>query len=252
MNRFNLGLLDETECPQSDQCISSQENELAVQDFASSTTLAFEHSVFLPSHFESRYQYPVLIWLHPAGADEHQLVDVLPAVSERNFIGASLRGSGISDDGFHWPQTSDAIETVSNQVTELMEWIEWRFQINRDRVFVAGAGCGGTMAFRLAFRQPGLFSGAGSFNGCLPDSQNPLDNLCQCRNVPVFWVHTRESECLPESRLCCQLKLLHIAGFDVTLRQYPGGDELSGQLFSDFNTWMMEQIAAQSGSGIVL
>jgi predicted esterase len=108
------------------------------------------------------------------------------------------------------------------------------------------------MAYRMAFQMAGEFCGVGSFNGSLPVNLSPLVNLRHCRNVPVYWAHGRDSAVLTESSLCRQLRLLHVGGFDVTLRQYPCGDELVGQVFSDFNSWMMEQIATRSDSSIVL
>ncbi len=252
MNRIKLGLLAGSEHPQVDSWSNDPGNECLTGEPLLPPLLSFEHSVFLPAHFESRYCYPVLFWLHDRGADHDQLVSVMPDVSPRNFIGVSIRGSCREAGGFGWKQSPVAIESVTNQVLELLDHVGSRYRINPDRIFVAGAGCGGTMAFRLAFHLPQLFCGVTSFNGGLPENLIPLVNLRSCRRVPVFWVHGRDSDDLTESRLCMQLKLLHIAGFDVTLRQYPGGNPLVRQPFSDLNTWMMEQIATQADSGIIL
>lgn len=252
MNRFFPGLLADSEHLQGDGPSGNQEHLHAQHELATASGLTFEHSVFLPAHFESRHAYPLLIWLHSAGGDEDQAAEVLPAISQRNYMGAGLRGNGLAEAGFCWKQTATAIETATNQVVDLIDWLENRFTINPERIFVAGAGCGGTMAFRLAFRMPHLFAGAASFNGAVPDSENPLDNLRDCRMIPLFWMQNRQSKILPEPELCGQLKLLHIAGFDVTLRQYPGVDELAEPPLADFNTWVMEQLASQPDSGIVL
>ena len=94
------------------------------------------------------------------------------------------------------------------------------------------------MAFRLAFTNPEWFAGVASFGGSLPANLTPLSNWLQCRDLPVFWAQGRHSTRFPESNLCRQLRLLHIAGFDVTLRQYPAGNETSANAYDDFNRWI--------------
>lgn len=252
MNRIKLGMLAETGHPQVDPWNNQPENEPSLQQLISPSPLPFEHSVFLPTHFESRYHYPLVFWLHDQSADHGQMADVMPDISERNFVGVSIRGNRRCGSGYGWQQTESAIESTTHQVLETIEHLAQRFQINHERIFVAGAGGGGTMAFRLAFHHPQLFCGVGSFNGGLPENLIPLVNLRSCRRVPVFWVHGRTSDDLPESTMCRQLKLLHVGGFDVTLRQYPGDNLLQHQPLGDFNTWMMEQIANQPDSSIIL
>ena len=252
MNRIKLGLLTGSQNPQIDHSKPSLPADSPSQELITPPALSFEYSLFLPAHFESRYHYPLVMWLHDRTGDQQQLTDVMTGISERNYMGIALRGLDCSTTGDCWDQSPTAIEAVSNQIQQSIDLLDSSYRINRNRIFIAGAGCGGTMAFRLAFDMPHLFCGVASFNGGLPDTQRPLLNLRACRQVPVFWVHGRQSCELSEPGLCSQLKLLHVAGFDVTLRQYPCGDQLPRQPFGDFNTWMMEQMAAQPDSGIVL
>jgi len=46
------------------------------------------------------------------------------------------------------------------------------------------------------------------------------------------------------------LRLLHSAGMSVTLRVYPGGDELSPQMLADVDRWIIEQITNPQPSGV--
>ncbi len=215
-------------------------------------------SLFLPVHYQSRYAYPVLIWLHPPGGSEKHLETVMPQISERNFVGVSIAGSqpisaGEPHEatGFDWQPTADATERLVNQIAFLLQSLSRRFHIHSSRVFLAGLGSGGTMAYRAAFMRPEWFAGVASLNGGLPAGEQPLFNWRNCRSVPVFWAHGRRSRRFPEARLCHQLRLLHVAGFDVTLRQYPAVDELPGQVFGDLNRWMMGELA-KMGTNVVV
>ena len=51
--------------------------------------------------------------------------------------------------------------------------------------------------------------------------------------------------------VCQALRLLHIAGMTVTLRQYPSGDALSDSMLSDVDQWMMEVMAEQQQASII-
>jgi phospholipase/carboxylesterase len=40
------------------------------------------------------------------------------------------------------------------------------------------------------------------------------------------------------------LRLLHVAGCTVALRQYPGGDNLTSNMLSDLDRWVMELVCS--------
>lgn len=50
------------------------------------------YSVFAPLHYEAKYPYPLIIWLHNEGTDERQLMRIMPLVSIRNYVAAAPRG----------------------------------------------------------------------------------------------------------------------------------------------------------------
>jgi phospholipase/carboxylesterase len=54
----------------------------------------------------------------------------------------------------------------------------------------------------------------------------------------------RGSAGFDESDLCDQLKLLHVAGQDVELRQYPGTTEMPAKVLADVNRWIMNKISS--------
>jgi phospholipase/carboxylesterase len=200
--------------------------------------------LFAPLHYEPGYAYPLLVWLHSSGDDPRQLLRVMPEISLRNYVAVAPQArEGDLAGGFLWRQTPDGIDAACRDVAAAVDQARARMNVAVDRIWLAGLGGGGTMAFRVAFRLHEIFAGVLSFNGALPDGQAPLGQWRGCRRLPVFWAHQRHSIELGEERLCRQLKLLHIAGFDVQLRQYPGGDGLPcSTTWADANRWMMGQI----------
>jgi phospholipase/carboxylesterase len=202
-----------------------------------------DRAVFVPLHYEANYAYPLIVWLHDNGEDEHHLADRMFEISMRNYVGVAPRAPERDwDKGFCWPQTPRYIQHSFNATLNAIDEATGRFSINSERIYLAGHGAGGSMAFRLAFMRPDIFAGVISLNGQVPEDFSPLAQIKACRDLSIFWAHGRKSCEFSENRLCEQLRLLHVAGFSVTLRQYPCGDEMMPQAMRDINVWIMDAI----------
>ncbi len=207
-----------------------------------------EISVCVPLHYESNYAYPLIVWLHSDGDDCVQLQRIMPDVSLRNYVGIAPQStSGNRSKGYYWAQDRQSVDSAHDSVMAAIDHASYKFNIDSSRIFLAGYGTGGTMAFRVAFQRPELFGGVVSLNGSLPQGRNPLSRLAACRNLPVFWAHCRGSAGFDQEDLCEQLKLLHVGGFSVTVRQYPCGDRLLPNILGDANYWIMEQFESTVG-----
>ncbi len=206
-------------------------------------------SYFAPEGYESNYAYPLLVWLHSAGGDERQLARVMPLVSTRNYVGLGVRGPVAGERrGYAWPQTAESIDAANQQVAEAIARASERFNIHSGRIFLAGYQSGGTMAYRIALRNPERFAGAVSFGGPFPEGQMPLIRLAQIRKFPLLLSHCRDSQTYPIDRVCQELKLFHAAAMCVTLRQYPCDDEMTTQMLTDLDRWLMEQVTGVAGA----
>ena len=202
-----------------------------------------DFSLFVPMHYEKNYSYPLVVWMHSDGESSSEVHRVLPQASMRNFVGVAPQSPvGNFEAGFYWEREPDTIDMAHDSILAAIDSAAMRFNIASHRIFIAGAGSGGTMAFRIALERPDLFAGVISINGPIPSGQKPLGQWSECREIPVFWAHSRQSEEFAQDTLCQQLRLLHIAGFSVTLRQYPCDGCLKPKTLSDMNKWIMETI----------
>ncbi len=118
-----------------------------------------------------------------------------------------------------------------------------KFNIAPGRIFLAGYDCGGTMAYRVALRNPRIFSGVLSCGGAFPQGHAPLAQLDQIRRMSVFVACNRAAQRYRTTAVCEDLRLLHAAGMSIVLREYPGDDGLTPQMLADMDRWIMEQIA---------
>lgn len=200
------------------------------------------HTLFVPMHYEPNYAYPLLIWLHGPGDDERQLQRVMPLISLRNYlaVGPRAQGSGRERRGFEWAQDERGINKAETAVFDCMDIVSDRYNVAPHRVFLAGYGVGGTMAFRLGLRHPERFAGVLSLGGEFPSGHMPLARLACVRKLPLFIAQGRDAQRYPIERSCAELRLFHTAGMSVNVRQYPCGDELTTNMLSDMDRWMME------------
>ncbi len=202
-----------------------------------------EFSLFVPMHYEKNYAYPLIVWLHADGEKSDQVNQVVPQVSIRNYVGIAPQGPvGNFEAGYFWEQEPDTIDMAHDSIMAAVDHASMRFNIASHRIFIAGQGAGGTMAFRIALERPEIFAGVISIDGPMPSDEKPLGLWSRCREIPVFWAHNRKSKDFCQKQLCEQLRLLHIAGFGVTLRQYPSDSCFGTKTLSDMNKWIMEMI----------
>ena len=178
----------------------------------------------------------------------------LPLVSMRNYVGVAPRGT-VSQGGRRAgrsPATWDpgvshlvpGFERVKAAVSRACD----RCNIAHHRVFRAGYDRGGTMALRLAFSFPRLFAGVLSICGAVPHGGAPLARLQEARRVPVFLACAKDSRQYPQERVCRDLRLLHAAGMEVSLRQYSCDHKLTTRMLSDTDHWMMDLVTRDSSA----
>ena len=217
------------------------------------------YSFFVPLHYEPNYAYPLIVWLHSEGDCERQLSRVMPQISMRNYTAVAPRGTlqlparEIGDEAsrFTWRQTQAEIDRACHRVLEAVDLAQRRFRVHTDRIFLAGAGCGGTMALRAALRTPERFRGVLSLGGGFPNGLAPLARLPAARQLPLFLAMGRQCQNYPQSAVCSDLRLAHTAGLNVTLRQYPGTDELQEIMLADMDRWAMDLLASDREASVV-
>lgn len=226
------------------------------------STVTYPHYIFSPVHYEKGYAYPLIVWLHGSGADETQLLRVMPKINLRNYVAVAPRGltwnesndfrpirdikssKGVKTIGstYDWPESSGAIDKAEQRIFESIERAKERYNVNPQRVFLVGFDVGGTMAFRMAMQYPNYFGGVVSLGGQFPEKNSVLLRWNKIREFPVFLSVGAQSATFTPEKLGQQLRLFHTAGMSVTIRQYNTGQELTSKMLEDVNRWIMERL----------
>lgn len=207
------------------------------------------YATFAPMHYEPGYAYPLLVWLHSSPGDEHELRQVMPLVSMRNYVGIAPRGTYAErrmTNAYGWRQSPGDIEQAEARIEHCIDLAHERYNIHPDRIFLVGHGSGGTMALRVAWNKPEKYCGVATIGGPMPGQLCPFRYVKQIRRLPCLLAMSRHSRDYPDERVCGDLRLLHSAGCTVALRQYPGGDELTTMMLADLDRWLMEFVCGGS------
>jgi len=217
--------------------------------------------LFRPLHYEPRYEYPLLVWLHDCGEDERILRRVMPEISMRNFAGVAPRGvaaattkwlaAAPSAQGFDWPESREARALASQRVDACLAMAARTVSFRRDRVFLGGCGAGGTLALELAFAAPDRFAGVASVEGSVPKGRPWLSRLADARGLPVLLAagSQRQSPAgleMPPAALAHEFladqRLLFAAGARLTV--FEACESEPSAPFAEINRWIMRLIGA--------
>ena len=219
------------------------------------TRLAHPHILFAPMHYEPKYTYPLLVWLHGTGGDERQLMRIMPIISMRNYVAVAPRGllaeqsvcpptldlsvSAIlhrPKEQYGWLLSPDNLTTIEQRIFDCIAVAQERCNIASHRVFIAGFGTGGTAALRLATLYPEHFSGAASFGGEIPPGNRIFPSWQMTQPLSVLLGVDKSAP----DHTCHMMELFYTAGLTADVREYPDTKSLTPAMLQDLNRWMMQ------------
>jgi phospholipase/carboxylesterase len=192
--------------------------------------------VYLPTDYQPKYAYPLVVLFHADGACEEQAARLVPLLSRRNYVALCLRGPvrlGLRADGrpaFGWAAAADrgAKAALAHAAT--------RFHIHPDRVFLVGVGEGAAAAYRCGLALRACVTGVVALNGALPPGRVPANTL------RVLIGHGTATPLAHPARLTA-------AGATVRVNRYLSSQRVHADMLRDANRWIMAQIADKAAAG---
>ena len=186
-------------------------------------------NVFLPMGYEAGYSYPLIVWLDDPRGRRFDLGRVMQRVSLRNCVAVC-------------PAREDRAIDREEAVWQAIDRLRERVSIHPGRIFLAGQGEGGTEAFRIACRHAADFAGVISLGGQFPHGEALFSRLSAIRQLPMLLCCRREAPDAVVQPTDRTLRLFHAAGALLTMRIYPGHNDLSKPILADVNRWIMDEI----------
>jgi phospholipase/carboxylesterase len=208
---------------------------------------------FVPLHYESNYRYPLIVWLHSDGFNENQVCHVMPHVSTRNYLATGVRAPMASDCSGHrfgWSGSSSD-DLAERSVLDAINRTTAQFSVHAQRIVLAGYLEGGSMATRIALRNPDRFAAAVSLGGAfeLPDLTNAERERLRERRLPMLWQYSLRSDRYDEPALVRQAQAAASIRSRLEIRQYRNDDEMNTVVLSDLDRWIMNHVVSGSPVG---
>jgi phospholipase/carboxylesterase len=200
---------------------------------------------FLPTGYEPKYAYPLLVFFHGHGGNEEQILRLAPRVSRRNFICIGLRGPepvGPRPDGrlgYTWNAEAVDDDLIEDYVLRAVEQARRSYHVHSERIYLAGFREGATLAYRLGLVFPDRFAGVIALNGSMARRGGPLLRLPETRQLRVLIGHGIANAVVPLALARADYRLLYTAGLDVRMHTYPATHRLHPDMLRDVNRWII-------------
>lgn len=231
---------------------ASKQNEVDGGDGSSALRPAEVHrraglTVLTPLHYEPSYAYPLLIWFHSGGHNEHQVEQVLPHISVRNYVAIGIRGSRALDvqgHRFDWSSGHSATLATVDAIEEAIDIAGCTLNLHPERVILAGYQSGATMACRVALMNPRRYAGVIRMGGRMPSGRGILGNYAELRKrrMPMLWQQAINGNDDESERLREEINMAMSIQARVEIRQYRNDDVMNTAALRDINQWCFDKI----------
>ena len=206
------------------------------------------YRLFVPSNYDKNRSYPLVIWLHGGGSAGD---DNLGQISLDNKLGTHFwtrkenqarnpafvlapQSLGTWDSNAE-PEMSEEL----NLVLEILAVVRKDYNIDSNRLYVAGQSNGGIGVFGLITKKPGLFAGAISLCGA------GNANIASRAAKTALWAfHGEKDDVIPVEHTRKMIAAIKKAGGNPKYTEYKGvGHDIWEMVFKEpqLEDWLFAQ-----------
>ncbi len=177
------------------------------------------YRVFVPSSYDAKKKYPLVIALHGMGGDENSYFlgyengMIKREAEARGYIVACPKGRG---------SASMYLASAERDVIDVIAEMKRDYSIDPDRVYLTGHSMGGYGTWSVAVNHPDLFAAIGPIAG--GGSPLTVNKLTAISHVPEIVVHGDADPTVPVEESRKMVKAAQAAGAKVKYIEVPGGN----------------------------
>ncbi len=220
------------------------------QVFTNSSGATMPYRLYVPEGYKAKKKYPLILWLHGAagrGTDNLKQITQGNAVAARAFISTAVQKK--------WPALVLAPQCPEGRVwanvqagemnpdlrlaLEVLDAVRKQYNIDPDRVYVAGQSMGGFATWDLLARLPERFAAALPL--CGRANASAAKNM---KRVAIWAFHGEADETVPVTGSRDAITAIRAAGGEPKYSEYPGvGHNVWDKAFAepDLFSWLFKQ-----------
>jgi phospholipase/carboxylesterase len=202
----------------------------------------------VPSNHPNSELLPTLILVHGRGADENDLLGLVPHLNPR-FLTVSVRAPfRYSMGGYTWydlesvgqPHTGQFVESHT-MLLELLEKLAAEYPVDGKRVFLLGFSMGAVMSLALSLTHPSRIRGVVAHSGYLPENTPLQYRWNELGTTSYFLAHGEFDPVIPvqSARRAHMLIAEHTSA--VEYHEYPIQHQIGEQSLVDLTSWLDRQ-----------
>jgi phospholipase/carboxylesterase len=194
--------------------------------------------------------HPLLVLLHGRGADEHDLLRVVPPTVPDFFVVSVRAPYRFPYGGYTWfdleniedPNPDQLIESVG-LLSKFLDEIRKVHGVDPDNIFLFGFSMGAIMALEVALRGSVRVTGVVAHSGCIARAE-PIPHRSDPLHSPsIFIAHGTHDPVVPVWLARQSHEFLRQANLRVQYREYPIQHTISEESLRDASLWLLDQLA---------
>ncbi len=186
------------------------------------------YRLFVPATYDKLKTYPLVLWLHGANGRGNDNL--------KQIIGGNALGTGIwtrPENQQKYPAFVLAPQCTESQVwanrgkdemtdalrlaLEILETVRKEFNVDAQRIYIAGQSMGGGGVWDVLARRPDLFAAAVAL--CGPNDPNTAPQIA---HIPVWVFHGDADQTVPVAASRRMVEALRAAGAQPKYTEFPG------------------------------
>lgn len=198
---------------------------------------------------DSANKSPLLILLHGHGSNENDLFGLANSIPD-NWNVVSVRGSyKLAENSYRWYDVNmvngkiainiEQEEESRKKLIQLISKISQKYDVDSQKIVVAGFSQGANMAQSLGLSEPNLIAGFGVFSGRFVEEFIPyISDSIAFKNSKAFISHGSGDNMLPKTYAEENITKLKDLGIQLTYCEDTNAHSISAKQWSEFYKWL--------------
>jgi phospholipase/carboxylesterase len=194
--------------------------------------------------------HPLLVLLHGRGADEHDLLSVVPPTVPDFFVVSVRAPYRFPYGGYTWFDLENIEDPNLDQLSEsagllsrFLDGIRKVHGVDPDSIFLFGFSMGAIMALEVALRGSVQVTGVVAHSGCIVRAETLPYSSEQLHSPSIFIAHGIHDPVVPVWLARQSHEFLRQANLRVQYQEYPIQHTISEKSLRDASLWLLDQLA---------